>query len=246
MLLTAGVAIGTLPAHAQLISVVGTDHYLNRAVASKDSDAPGAVGPGADLAREVLKRAGFEHTITIYPWARAYFMAQTEPNVMIISMARTPEREQDFKWVGEVAPVQYRLFKLKSRQDIRIKTLDDVKKFKIGVVSQDVAHLYLIHKRVPVSALQVTPSYSLAFKMLVAGRIDLVPRSQFGLKQFCEEAPADCGKIDSAYMMDEINSSLFMAFSKQTSDEVVNKTRKAYDQIRAEGTLATIIEPALK
>jgi polar amino acid transport system substrate-binding protein len=232
--------------HAQVISAVGTDHFLNRAQPSKGGEPPGAVGAAVDLVHEVLKRAGFEHTITTYPWARAYFMAQTEANVLILSMARTPEREQGFKWVGEIAPVQYRLFKLKSRQDIRIKSLDDVKKFQIGVVSQDIAHLYLLERKIPDSAMQVTPSYSQAFKKLVVGRVDLVPRSQFGLKQFCDEAPADCDKIDSAYTMDEMNSSLYMAFSKQTSDEIVNKTRKAYEQIRAEGTWAKIIEPVLK
>jgi polar amino acid transport system substrate-binding protein len=246
VLLATSLGMWCLAVQAETVQVVGTDHFLNRAASGATGAAREAVGPAVDLAHEVLMKAGIEHTILIYPWARAYGMTETEPNVLILSMARTPEREAKFKWVGEIAPVQYRLYKLKSRKDIRIRNLDDVKKYQVGVVNQDIAHQYLLAKKIPENAIQVTPTYSQSFRKLIAERVDLVPRSQFGFRQFCEESPADCDKIDTAYDLDEMNSSLYMAFGKQTSDEVFNKVRKAYEQVRANGTWENIIGPLLK
>ena len=252
-LLAAGgpVCASPIPVHeaaVPVVQVVGTDHFLNRAAPTPNAGGPGAgaVGAAADLAHEVLTRAAVEHTITIYPWARAYSMAKTQPNTLILSMARTPEREQEFKWVGEIAVVRYHLFKLKSRRDIVIKTLDDAKKYQIGVVNQDIAHQHLIARKFPDSALQVTVNYTQSFKKLLLGRVDLVPRSQLGFKQFCEESPLDCDRIDTAYLIDEMDTSLYMAFSKQTSDQLFNRVKTAYDEVRADGTWERIMATALR
>jgi polar amino acid transport system substrate-binding protein len=42
----------------------------------------------------------------VYPWVRAYKMAQTTPNVMLFSILLNPQRENLFKWVGALHPFQ--------------------------------------------------------------------------------------------------------------------------------------------
>ena len=53
-------------------------------------------GPASRLVKRVLEEAGFEYSQTVLPWARAYKYAQTAPNTLIYSIARTPERENNF------------------------------------------------------------------------------------------------------------------------------------------------------
>ncbi|MEN9865086.1 MAG: hypothetical protein RL748_676 [Pseudomonadota bacterium] len=226
---------------AYAIQVVGDSHILSRPGHNHEVS-----GPGADLVREVMHRANLPFTFNILPWARAYAIAEGPDEVMIINLGRTAERENKFKWVGEIIPVEYRMVKLKSRRDIQIKTLDDARNFQIGVQNQDICHRYLINKGFPSSALQTSAGYEQAFAKLLVDRVDLVPRSHIGIRDFCEKSPQDCDKIEVAYRLDEVNTSLFMAFSKHTPDEVVARARKAYEQIRADGTWQKIMAPLLK
>ncbi len=229
-----------LPANAGLVQAVGDDHILNHVGPTNE-----VVGAGADLVREVLTRAGIQHTVTVYPWARAYSMAETLPDVLLFPLGRTAERETRFKWVGEISPVEYQLVKLKSRTDIHIDTVDDARGYQIGVQNQDIAHKFLLNKHFPIRSIQVTPGYDQAFSKLMLGRVDLVPRSQLGIRDFCEKSPANCDKIEIAYRLHEMDTSLFMAFSNKTSDITVEKARKAYREIRADGTWQKIMSPML-
>ena len=92
-------------------------------------------GISTAIVKAVLKEAGLNYTINVYPWARAYDMALNDKNVLIYTIARTPEREKLFKWVGEITPADSIIaYKLKKRGDIIVKTVQDLKKYKIGVV----------------------------------------------------------------------------------------------------------------
>lgn len=223
------------------VQVVGDDHILSHAGANNE-----VTGAGADLVREVMRRANISFTFSILPWARAYALAEGSGEVMIINLGRTAEREHKFKWVGEIIPVEYRMVKLKSRKDIQIKTLDDARPLQIGVQNQDICHRYLIGKDFPAASLQVSAGYEQAFAKLLMARVDLVPRSHIGIRDFCERSPQDCDKIETAYRLNEVNTSLYMAFSKQTPDEMVVRARKAYEEIRADGTWQKIMAPLLK
>ena len=102
------------------------------------------VGFCTDVVKEILKRAKVEYTIHSYPWADSYKMAQTETNVLIYSIGRNVEREPLFKWVDVIARTEVYFYKLKSRVDIKIKTFDDIKKYKIGAVQDDFRAQWLI------------------------------------------------------------------------------------------------------
>jgi polar amino acid transport system substrate-binding protein len=199
------------------------------------------VGPGADLVREVLRRARVPYVMSVYPWPRAYAMAQHEPNVLIFSMARTTDREDKFKWVGEVISADYRLVRLKTRPDIKVDNLDDAKHYSIGVVNQDVAHHFLLEHGFPVSGLDVASDFEINVGKLLAGRTDLVVASESNPGTFCPRDPRICDRVETAYVIKEMRSSLFMAFSLQTPDSIVSDVRMAYEQMRADGTWSRIM-----
>src|ERR1051325_3562468 len=61
------------------------------------NNGTGAVaGPAADLVRETLRRADLPYELRLYPWPRAYAMAELQPNGLIFSMARSEDRRQQF------------------------------------------------------------------------------------------------------------------------------------------------------
>ena len=50
-------------------------------------------GYSVEVVRAALGGAGLDYSMTIYPWARAYQIGRAQPNVLIFSIVRTPERE---------------------------------------------------------------------------------------------------------------------------------------------------------
>lgn len=228
------------PAGAEPIHAVAEQDAVLHYVTSGDAVA----GPGADLVREVLRRAGLDYDMKIYPWPRAYMMAQTQSNILIFSMARTKEREDKFKWVGEVLPVEYRFIKLKTRTDIGIRNFDDARKYSIGVINQDVSHRFLIMKDFPSNKLDIASSSDLNVEKLLRGRTDLIIGSASNPHSLCVSDPGICDKLETAFNIDEMKTSLYMAFSEATPDEIVLRARNAYDAIRIDGTWDRIMKNA--
>jgi len=200
-------------------------------------------GPATALVEATLKTAKLDYKLDVYPWARAMSMATEQPNVLIFSLGRTAEREPNFKWVGEITPFRYNLYKLKSRADIKLTKLDDAKKYTIGVVRDDVLAKHLLGKGFTAGAtpgLQEVASNDLNLKKLESGRIDLLPISQAALDVRCEKNNVDCGLFEPAYELELVNH-LYMAYSKSTPDDVVERTRAAYHALAKDGTVKKLL-----
>lgn len=100
------------------------------------------VGSATEAIHELFKRAKIDYTITMYPWVRAIEMARYEKNTCVYSTTRTEEREKSFLWVGPVAPNYWVLFG-KADSPIKLASLEDARKFKIGGYRGDAVTLYL-------------------------------------------------------------------------------------------------------
>ena len=202
-------------------------------------------GPANEIVETTLKRAGFTDTsIGLYPWARAYDMALQEPNVLIYLIARTPAREAQFKWVGEFVHVEYHLYKLRDQKDIVVRTLQDAKNYTIGVMRDDVRHQYL--QAQGFTRLVVSAQNSESFRKLLNRQVQLVPLSEHDAVRFCEDAHVDFGLLERSYTLDGLSVGLYMAYSRSTADEVVLRTRSAYDKLKAEGTVARLMKSSAR
>jgi polar amino acid transport system substrate-binding protein len=191
------------------------------------------VGTGTELVEAVMKQAGLAYTINMYPWARAYTLAQREKNVLIYSMTRTQQRESRFKWVGEILPLSYSLFRLRSRPDVAPRSLEDAKRFQIGVIRQDVVHQYLEDQGF--LKLQLVSAPMQNFKKLMARRVDLIPYNVSMLHFICKDINVDCDLFEPVFPLHEISTGLYMAFSNQTDDAIVEKAKNAYQHVKQEG-----------
>ena len=109
---------------------------------SENGEVGGVV---TEVVRAALDRAGVDYSIEVYPWARAYDMARTQENVLIYSICRLPAREDSFKWIRlEGLSVEMYLFSPKYRNDIFLNTLEDAKRYRIGVTRETSTHHFLL------------------------------------------------------------------------------------------------------
>ena len=196
-----------------------------------------AKGSATEVIRKVLEKANIQYKIRVYPWARAYKIATEEKNVLIYAIARTPERENNFKWVRPItAPDNTYLYKLSERKDIIINTLDDAKKYQIGVIRKSVYHQFLT-KHGFLDNLQVVAKQGLNHKKLLTKRIDLWAEGESNLQaEIKGKIPNDsfC-RFEKAFLL--FSSPYYMAFSKSTPDEIVDKVKSAFDQLKNEAAI---------
>lgn len=198
-------------------------------------------GSATEVVEKTLQAAGFtDYQVKLYPWARAYDMALKEPGVLIYLIARTAAREQQFKWAGEIMKIQYHLYRLRDRTDISVKTLADAKNYTIGVMREDVRQQYLQSKGF--QRLAVSAQWIDNFNKLIKRQVDLVPLTQDDASSLCAEAHFDCAGLERVLTLDEASTGLYMAYSASTADSTVQRTRTAFDKLKADGTVRRIME----
>lgn len=194
-------------------------------------------GPASEVVESTLQRAGLtDFQIGLYPWARAYDRALQEPNVLIYLIARTPVRESLFKWVGELTRIDYHFYKLRGRNDIVVRNLEDAKKYSVGVVRDDVRHQYLQANKF--TKLVVSAQNADSFRRLLNEQIQLLPISARDAAVLCKETRIDCSILEKAFTPADLATSLYMAYSAKTADEIVSRSRVAFERLKAEGFVA--------
>ena len=201
------------------------------------------VGQGTETVQAVLDVLHIRARIGIYPWARAYYMALNDKNTLIYGIARTPQRENLFKWIGVSSPVRYCLFALASRNDIHVRTLEDARHYTIGTVRDDIIEQYLLENGFQIrDQIEPNSSYEANLKKLISGRIDLwgvVDLTGYYLAR-SNQYPED--RIKEVYCLKDLSAEgAYMAFSKNTPDALVDRFRDALRHIKADGTYDRIL-----
>lgn len=200
-------------------------------------------GMSTEVVQAVLGRLHLQVPIQVMPWARAYDMAQHQSDVLIYSIARTPQRETLFQWVGSIAPTRWYLYSAASRP-VALKTLDDGKRYQVATVNQDVGEQYLVaHGFELGQALQSSTRYTLNYQKLKRGHVDLWISNELNANYIVRQLGDDPAKaITPALELPELGgeAGLYMAFSSQTSTEVIERFRQALKQVHEDGTYAAI------
>jgi polar amino acid transport system substrate-binding protein len=194
------------------------------------------VGPSVEIVKEIQRRVGSQEPIQVYPWARAYKMALEDENVVLFGMTHTKVRDDKFKWVGPLA-TKRDILVAKKGSGIKINRLEDAKKVKrIGTLRDDTRERLL--KRHGFTNLEPVSDEQLNAKKLALGRIDLWTYKIPGLRTVCDLAGVDYNAFEEVYHLREID--LMIAFSKKTSDSIVQKWKNAFSEMLADGTIMQI------
>lgn len=133
------------------------------------------IGSATEIVEQTLQQANIPYTLNMYPWARAYKTALEQPNVLIYSILRSPERERLFHWICPLNTIQYYFFKLSNREDIDINSLNDVKKYTLGLIRDSYMHNHLIKQGfIEGEHFQISGDNQANINLLVAGRVDVI------------------------------------------------------------------------
>ncbi|MGI9388351.1 MAG: substrate-binding periplasmic protein [Methyloligellaceae bacterium] len=198
-------------------------------------------GMSVDIMMEICKRAKTGHQrsdIALLPWARGYNLTLKRSGHALFSTTRTEQREPLFKWVGPFVPTIVGLTAHKDRK-LKIQSLDDLSRLRIGVVKDDVGQLQLQAKGVPDDRLEAVLTNEQNYRKLMAGRVDAIcyetEVTKWGLRQLGAN-PAD---YEIVYELTQGN--LYLALHRQTPNGVVVTLQDAFDSLVSDGSHQRII-----
>jgi len=191
-------------------------------------------GIAVDIVREIFKRANVTYSLTLrFPWERIYKLALEKPGYGVFVMARLPDREKLFKWVGPIGPDDW-IMLAKADSKLTLENLDDARQYKIGAYKGDaIAETLAKQGLKPIVVLRDQDNA----KKLVNGQIDLWatgdPAGRYLARQEGVTGLKTVLRFNSA--------ELYLALNKDVPDETVAKLQAALDKLREEGGVDEIM-----
>ncbi|QHC99099.1 amino acid ABC transporter substrate-binding protein [Pseudomonas sp. S04] len=191
-------------------------------------------GIAVDIVREILKRANITYSLTLrFPWERVYKLALENPGYGVFVMARLPDRENLFKWVGPIGPDDW-IMLAKADSKITLQTLEDARKYKIGAYKGDaIAETLAKQGLKPIVVLRDQDNA----KKLLNGQIDLWATGDPAGRYLARQD----GVTGLKTVLRFHSAQLYLALNREVPDETVAKLQAALDQLRKEGGVDEIM-----
>lgn len=134
-----------------------------------------AAGLGVDLLRRMADLAGLDPVLALQPRLRAEKSFLETPGSLLFPLARLPERENRYRWVGPILPRRVGIYSLANRTDIRFRGLQQLDGLRVGATAGTATLEQLQGEGLkPGRELEVSPSYEASVRKLLAGRMDLL------------------------------------------------------------------------
>ena len=182
---------------------------------------------------EYNKSSGNEIKTEFLPWARTLHIARNTPNTLIYSIARTPERENQFHWIGRLLPMPVYLFKHKSRKDIKLSERHDSKLWTVGGVLSGAPTLCIEEQGYNV--IHKGTDLSVQLKLLARGRIDLLIFDTASIKSSLQELNFSSDDFEPVLFLADCSFDLYVALNIDSDNRVLKRVQRAWQEIKRKG-----------
>ena len=190
-------------------------------------------GVSTHIVEATLKQAGLQSRIEVYPWARAFYIATSTPNVLIYNMARTPEREHEFHWIGPVANYRLGLVRLTVRQDLAPNHMKDLGSAVIAVQRGDFSSVYLQQQGLKIGKeLQLSADILESWRLLLKGKVDYVIDDEAALVVMEKQLAQPEGTTRFVLAIQQLEQKTYLAASKNSEPELVKKLQQAHLEVQ--------------
>lgn len=193
------------------------------------------VGISTELVEKSLALAGYDYDIQLLPWQRAYRIALSEKNSLLYTTNRTSQRESLFKWIGPLFALDVNFYRLDSRGNILVKSVEDLTKYSIGVSQGGSIEGYLNEIGLKENADYFTyGDESQGLKMLESGHVDLIPGSPLNFNKADQKV-----KLKKAFTLK--TTKYYIAANKNLPDHIVKDIQSALDNLIKQGEKQKIL-----
>jgi polar amino acid transport system substrate-binding protein len=189
-------------------------------------------GISVDLLEDIWQRIGLglnRTVIKILPWTECYKTILSKNDTVLFAMARSPEREQLFKWAGPIGPFTTVLL-AKRERNVHIVSSKDLNNYKIGVIRDDNAIQMLEDKGVKGENLMIENTSTPIIEMLDNGSIDAWAHGEIAGIWLIQQSGRNASDYLVPYVLGQTYA--YYAFNKEIPDSIVVSFQQALDQIK--------------
>ena len=186
------------------------------------------------------------------PLKRALLIAATEPNVMVLSVARTPERENQYRWLNVVSSYDLWLYRYKRHT---LPPLTDVqslrgKQLRFGVQDGSNFHEWLKRQGFSTppdnSIIDTVPQNGLNFMKAQVGRIDLFAHPDISFAFRASEHQQRASDFEKVMRIDELSTPLWAVTGPHSDARLVALLQDSLQKLQQSGQAERIRQDSLK
>jgi polar amino acid transport system substrate-binding protein len=192
-------------------------------------------GIGFGIVEQLAQKVGETPSIRVLPWSRAYKYAKEMPDAGIFSIVRTSGRERSFYWVGPLYTIRVGLYTLAEKKHLyqgnNIRRLEKAREINdIGVQQDGAGEEFLAN--LSFQNLHTITNVKKSLLLLLKGRYQLLETSKDFISYMAKKEGLASDKFSEAAFIG--NYDMYLAFSKKTSLETIQKWQNALDEIQKE------------
>lgn len=222
-----------LPLHAGTVQIL----TLEEPPLGYSNSAGKLDGISVDLVRELQQRVGNREPIQVLPWARAYRLARNEPDTLLFTTTRTPERSPLFHWLLRVNRNAWILY---ARRDhaLAVTDIEDARAVESIGVLRGGAHERMLQSEGFTNLVPMT-SYVQLLQNLAKERLEMVFYSASGFLVSASKAGITPDEFIPLYSL--LTPESYIVLSKMGTDTAtLNRWRQAAESIQSDGTYERI------
>ncbi|WP_105169047.1 substrate-binding periplasmic protein [Pseudoalteromonas sp. T1lg23B] len=228
--------ISTL-SHAQTLTLYAEDlppyHFKNA-----QGEVSGAL---VDIARSALSHAQLEGQFEIVPMARAYKELQTQPNTLMLSLLKTPQRSKQFVWIAQTYFADAYLV---SHVDspITLDTLQQAKQFRVSTIRGYSSEHFLRKQGFSEEEnLVLVSHYHQLWQLLYKKRIDLVLTNTLTLEKEVLSTGLDPTLVAKKLHLTDFPSQLWLVANPQLDATTAQKLKASVHHLKQSGVYQQIL-----
>ena len=185
-------------------------------------------GYAVELVQNILRQASLSTDILTAPWQRIFVESAMKPDVLVFSLARTPEREDEFHWITPITQNAYSVFVRADYKGTATSLEDLPKGSRIAVLKGDFRQaLVKAAGHIDVTA----DSWDKVVMHLTDKEADFLFLSDGGANIICDGLDDACDGFRKLFTYQKATTYLAMS-KKGTNQALVNKLKFAADSFK--------------
>jgi len=187
-------------------------------------------GMALDIVQWMMNDLGIDSDIMMLPWARAVHNTRTKNWNVLFSVARTPERENWFQWVGPFYSDEILLFRKKAIGK-PAPSVTTIKQSGLVLVTRDYPEEKILTQQ-GYKNLAYTTNPSISLRMLLSNRANYLALGKAALPCLLAKDKMKSDMVESTGI--SIHSTeLYIAMSKDTPTSEVKRWQSSLDKLKA-------------
>ncbi|WP_029061047.1 transporter substrate-binding domain-containing protein [Labrenzia sp. DG1229] len=186
-------------------------------------------GISVDVIEAMKDRLKLETPVEVLPWARAYLVAQSDPNILLFTAGRTQERvDMGFHFVGPVVMWTHALMARKDTE-IAIDDVDAVRSHNLVVAGVRGSWQVRLLQDAGVRTVE-TENHETGARMLLAKRVDLWITSRLQASSVLKDLGRDADSVTAIHTVKRSPS--YLMISAETDPDIIARWEAAYEDLK--------------